>query len=309
MAHAHLHRHPPDPAAAHDAHANTAGRLLFAFLLTLAMLCIEAAGGWLSGSLALLADAGHMLVDAAALMLAWGGARLARRPADARRSFGYARMEVLAGYTNGLLQVALSLWIAYEAVGRMLNPTPILSGLMFGVALAGLVVNAVVLRLLGAHSHDDVNLAGARLHVLGDLLGSLAAVTAALLVRYLDWLRADALLSVLVAALILVGAARLLRRSAHILLEGTPEDLHAAQLAEQIAREAGIGGVHHVHVWQLGGGRRLATLHAQIGKQADATRALADMRRILRERFAISHATIQLEVQDCGEGACSDPAH
>jgi cobalt-zinc-cadmium efflux system protein len=302
MSHAHSHTTHSDHA---HASANTAERrLLIAFVLTILTLLAEAVGGWLSGSLALLADAGHMLVDALALLLAWGGAYMARRPADARRSFGYARMEVLAGYTNALTQFVLAAWIVYEAALRFAHPLPIRSGLMMAVALGGLAVNAIVLRVIGAHEHEDVNAAGARLHVLGDLLGSVAAVVAALLIRYFGWLAADPGLSIFVALLILVSAWNLLRRSAHILLEGTPDDMQAADVAGTIERETGIGGVHHVHVWQLAGGRRVATLHAQVPAQTDAHTALTAVQRVLRERFGIAHATVQIEQTECATADC-----
>lgn len=302
----HAHSHPKHSDHAH-ASANTGERrLLIAFVLTLLTLLVEAIGGWLSGSLALLADAGHMLVDALALLLAWGGAFMAHRPADARRSFGYARMEVLAGYTNALTQFALAAWIVYEAALRFVAPVPIRSALMLIVALAGLAVNMLVLRVIGAHAHDDLNAAGARLHVLGDLLGSLAAVAAALLIRYFGWLAADPALSVVVALLILVSAWNLLRRSAHILLEGTPDDVQAADVAGTIERETGIGGVHHVHVWQLAGGRRIATLHARVAADAEAGMALVAIQRVLRERFGIVHATIQIEQLECVSVGCAD---
>ncbi len=305
QAHSH-HEHSGHDHAGHDRGASSHGerRLLFAFLLTLLTLLVEAIGGWLSGSLALLADAGHMLVDALALLLAWGGAYVARRPADARRSFGYARMEVLAGYTNALTQFALAAWIVYEAALRFVDPVPIRSALMLVVALVGLVVNMLVLRVIGAHAHDDLNAAGARLHVLGDLLGSLAAVVAALLIRYFGWLAADPALSVVVALLILISAWNLLRRSAHILLEGTPDDMQVADVAGTIERETGIGGVHHVHVWQLAGGRRIATLHAQVPAQADVHTALTAVQRVLRERFGIAHATVQIEQLECATADC-----
>lgn len=304
MSHAHSH-HPHDH---HEPGMPVSGerRLLFAFWLTLLTLLVEAIGGWLSGSLALLADAGHMLVDALALLLAWGGARIARRPADARRSFGYARMEVLAGYTNALAQFALTAWIVYEAIERFADPVPIRSGLMLAVALAGLAVNAIVLRVIGAHEHEDVNAAGARLHVLGDLLGSLAAVIAALLIRYFGWTAADPALSIFVALLILVSAWKLLRRCAHILLEGTPDDLDSGDVAATIARETGIDGVHHVHVWQLAGGRRIATLHARVTSGADSGVALAAIQRVLHERFGIAHATVQIEPVECVSDGCAD---
>jgi cobalt-zinc-cadmium efflux system protein len=304
MSHAHSHHTHSD--SQHPSANAGERRLLIAFVLTLLTLLAEAVGGWLSGSLALLADAGHMLVDALALLLAWGGALMARRPADARRSFGYARMEVLAGYTNALTQFALAAWIVYEAALRLAHPLPIRSGLMLVVAVAGLAVNALVLRVIGTHAHDDVNAAGARLHVLGDLLGSLAAVAAALLIRYFGWLAADPVLSVVVALLILVSAWNLLRRSAHILLEGTPDDMQAADVPGTIERETGIGGVHHVHVWQLAGGRRIATLHARVAADAESGAALMAIQRVLHERFGIAHATIQIEQVECVSGGCAD---
>jgi cobalt-zinc-cadmium efflux system protein len=299
----HSHDHPH-----HHDHATPTvrreSRLLFAFALTVLMLVAEAVGGIVSHSLALLADAGHMLVDAGALMFAWLGAHYARRPADARRSFGYARLEVLVGYSNALLQFLLVVWIASEALFRFANPAPILSGPMLGVALAGLVVNAIVLRAL-PHSHGDLNTAGARLHVLGDLLGSLGAVVAALCVRYFDWLWADPAVSILVSLLILASAWRLLRRSAHILLEGTPEGMDADLVGDAILREAaGVRDVHHVHIWQLAGGQHVATLHARAREGYAPDQVILAIRTVLRERFSVDHATVQLETFRCDEPGC-----
>jgi cobalt-zinc-cadmium efflux system protein len=287
--------------------ARSENRLLFAFALTALMLIAEAAGGLISGSLALLADAGHMLVDAGALMFAWLGAHYARRPADARRSFGYARLEVLVGYSNALLQFLLVAWIATEALVRFANPTPILSGIMLAIALAGLAVNAIVLREL-SHGSADLNTASARLHVLGDLLGSVGAILAALLVRYRGWLWADATVSVLVSLLILGSAWRLLRRSAHILLEGTPEGMDADIVGDTIEREAnGVRDVHHVHIWQLAGGSHVATLHARAREGYASDQVILSIRTVLRERFSVDHATVQLETAHCEEPGCRKP--
>jgi cobalt-zinc-cadmium efflux system protein len=295
-------------------------RLLFAAVLTTTTMLAEAIGGVVSGSLALLADAGHMLVDASALALAWIGARIARRPADARRSYGYGRVEVLAGFVNALTMFVLAGWIIWEAVERIRQPSPILSGVMLGVALAGLMVNLLVLRVLGGHGHshshdghdhagDDVNLQGARLHVIGDLLGSLAAVAAALIVRYTGWSIADPLLSVLVAVLILASAWSLLRRCAHILLEGTPEGLDLQQLEDAVRSSHGdIRGVHHVHVWSVTGGERMATLHLDLAEAGDARAAASAARAVLRERFGVGHVTIQVDVMgDCAAPDCQSP--
>jgi len=302
--HSHNHAHDHSPGATRA--AGRENRLLFAFALTVLMLAAEAIGGWLSHSLALLADASHMLVDAGALMFAWLGAHYARRPADARRSFGYARLEVLVGYSNSLLQFLLVVWIASEALLRFANPAPILSGTMLAVALAGLVVNAIVLGAL-SHAHGDLNTASARLHVLGDLLGSVGAVTAALAVRYFGWLWADPAVSILVALLILGSAWRLLRQSAHILLEGTPEGMDADLIGDTIRREAsGVDDVHHVHVWQLAGGSHVATLHARALEGHAPDQVILSIRTVLRERFRVDHATVQLETFDCDEPGCRE---
>jgi cobalt-zinc-cadmium efflux system protein len=296
-AHAHSHHHSHDHAATGEQ------RLLLAFVLTVLTLLAEAVGGWWSGSLALLADAGHMLVDAIALLLAWGGAHFARRPADALRSFGYARLEVLVGYSNALAQFLIVIWIVAEAASRLTTPEPVRAPVMLAIAASGFVVNLLVLRVLGSHDHDDLNTAGARLHVLGDLFGSLAAVIAALAIWKFGWLWSDPATSILVALLITVSAWSLLRRTAHILLEGTPEDLESELLINTIRDESGIVDVHHVHVWQLGGGQHLATLHVRVADDADADHALANVQRVLRERFRITHATVQIERSDGCVGA------
>lgn len=304
MNHAHSHTHDHHDHA-HEASAPGRERkLLFAFVLTAGMMVAEVAGGWWSGSLALLADAGHMLVDAAALMLALLAARMARRPADARRTYGYGRMEVLAGFVNALTQFVLVGLIIYEAVQRFFKPVEILSGVMLGVAIVGLLVNLIVLRSLHGHAHDDVNIGAASLHVLGDLLGSVGAVLAALAVRWLGWNWADPALSVLVSLLILNSAWHLLRRSTHILLEGVPEgmDTHEVETALRGA-DAAIRDVHHLHVWQLASGSRMATLHLELHDRDDGARALAAVNRTLLERFGIRHATVQIDPGHCPDGS------
>lgn len=294
-------------ARAHDhEHPRRSRRVLaFAFALTCAMLILEAVGGWWSGSLALLADAAHMLVDAGALALAWSAAVFALRPADTRRSFGYARLEVLAGFVNALVQLLLVAGIVYEAIKRLLalDAIHIESGVMLVVAVVGLMVNAVVLRSLHGHDHDDLNTAGARLHVFGDLLGSIATVLAALLVRYLEWQWADPVLSLLVSLLILRGAFVLLRRCAHILLEGVPEGVHTEDIRAALSANPVVREVHHVHVWQIASGSRMATLHARLCEGADTQAGLIAIKRELRERFAIDHATVEIELGECADHA------
>lgn len=296
-AHQHDHSHSHEHAHSGDGRSR---KLLFAFVLTTVMMVVEVVGGMWSGSLALLADAGHMMVDALALLLALVGAWMATKPADARRSYGYGRMEVLVGFVNALSQFVLVGWIIYEGVTRLLHPTQILSGMMLVVAIVGLLVNLLVLRTLHGHAPDDVNLAGASLHVLGDLLGSLAAVLAALAIRWFGWLWADPLLSLLVSLLILNSAWRLLRLSAHILLEGVPDGMDSA-LVEASLRGAdpSIRDIHHLHVWQLASGSRMATLHAELHEPADSAQALQAIKQMLLERFHIQHVTVQIDPGEC----------
>lgn len=308
---AHQHDHSHSHEHAHSS-AGRSRKLLFAFVLTTVMMVVEVVGGMWSGSLALLADAGHMMVDALALLLAVVGAWMATRPADARRSYGYGRMEVLVGFVNALSQFVLVGWIIYEAITRLLHPTQILSGTMLVVAIVGLLVNLLVLRTLHGHAHDDVNLAGASLHVLGDLLGSLAAVLAALAIRWFGWLWADPLLSLLVSLLILNSAWRLLRLSAHILLEGVPDGMDSA-LVEASLRGAdpSIRDIHHLHVWQLASGSRMATLHAELHEAADSAQALQAIKQLLLERFHIQHVTVQIDPGKCLDRTqgCSGHGH
>jgi len=307
--HAHAHAEPGHDHAAHshgdigDPGSRRRAKLLFAFALTVAMMIAEVFGGLWSGSLALLADAGHMMVDSLALLLAFVGAWMATKPADARRSYGYGRMEVLIGFVNALSQFVLVGWIVYEAITRLRHPGEILSGVMLVVAIIGLLVNVLVLRMLHGHAHDDVNLAGASLHVLGDLLGSVAAVLAALAIRWKGWLWADPLLSLLVSLLILGSAWRLLRLSAHILLEGVPDGLDCAEVEKSLrVAHASIRNIHHLHVWQLASGSRMATVHAELNEKSDSASVLQAINQLLLERFNIQHVTVQIDP----DGECFD---
>ena len=311
MSHTHDHDHPHvhEHAVSGGGHSR---KLLFAFALTTLMMVAEVVGGAWSGSLALIADAGHMMVDALALLLALVGAWMATRPADSRRSYGYGRIEVLVGFVNALSQFVLVGWIIYEAVTRLMHPGEILSGTMLVVAIIGLLVNLLVLRMLHGHAHDNVNLAGASLHVLGDLLGSVAAVAAALLIRWFDWLWADPVLSLLVSLLILNSAWRLLRLSAHILLEGVPDGMDSAAVEVSLrGADPSIRDVHHLHVWQLASGSRMATLHAELHQHADSAQALRAIKLMLRDRFGIQHVTVQIDPGECLDQApgCTGHGH
>lgn len=310
---AHRHDHSHDAPTATNASTKLGARehkLLLAFALTTLMMIGEAMGGLWSGSLALLADAGHMLVDSLALLLAFFGAWLALRPADARRTYGYGRLEVLAGFVNALTQFVLVGFIAFEAISRLRAPVAILSGPMLIVAVIGLLVNLVVLRTLHGHAHDDINLASASLHVLGDLLGSVAAVAAALIVRWLGWNWADPVLSLLVSLLILGSAWQLLRRSTHILLEGVPDGMHPDDVEAALrSADGSIRNVHHLHVWQLASGSRMATLHAELHDGTQSAQALRAIKQLLNDQFGIQHVTVQIDPDDCPDHASPCGGH
>jgi cobalt-zinc-cadmium efflux system protein len=282
----------------HD-HASSR-RLGIAALLTGAFMVAEAFGGYLAGSLALLADAGHMLTDTAALAMAFTAARLARRPADPRRSYGYERVRVLAALVNSLALLALVAWLVTEAMQRLLTPQPVDARLMLLIALLGAGVNIFVALFL-RHAHDDdINLSAAYLHVLSDLAGSVAAALAAVIILTTGWTSADPILSLLIGALIARFAIQLLRRSAHILLEGSPEGLESHRLAAEVAAAcAEVDDVHHVHAWSLGSREVLVTLHARLHPTQDPDQALTAIKRFLAQRYGIVHSTIQLECREC----------
>lgn len=304
--HGHDHQHDHDHEHGHG-HVHGAGnerRVLVALWITGGFMLVEAAGGFISGSLALIADAGHMLTDTGALALAWVAVRLARRPADNARSYGWHRAEILAAFLNGVVMLALSAWIIVEAALRLMHPSEVLGGPMLVVAVAGLGVNILSFMMLHG-AGTSLNLRGAALHVLGDLLGSVAAIVAAIIILYTGFMPIDPMLSVLVALLILRSAWKVTQDSAHILMEGTPNGLDTSAIAaDLVGNVEGVTNVHHVHAWSLTQGQSLVTLHAHLADGANGNAALAGIKARLGSRFGIGHATVQLE-----RGECTDSGH
>ncbi len=271
-------------------------RTFWAALLTGTFMLAEIVGGAISGSLALIADAAHMLTDAVSLTFAWIAFRLAGRPADAARTFGYHRFQILVAFTNGISLFFIIGWILYEAVRRFLEPIEILGGTMLVVALLGLAVNIGAFLLLHGADRDNLNIRGALLHVLGDLLGSVAALTAAAVILWTGWTPIDPLLSVLVALILLRSAWRLVKESGHILMEGTPAHLDIAEIAGDLTAEVPeIRDIHHVHAWSLTQEKPLITLHARVRDPARSEETKAQIRQRLQERFGIEHATVEIE--------------
>jgi cobalt-zinc-cadmium efflux system protein len=231
--------------------------------------------------------------------------RIGRRPHDARRTYGYHRFQVLAAFVNGLSLIAIVLWIGIEAVRRLLDPVEVLGGLMLAVAVMGLAVNLAAFWILHGGDRENLNIRGAALHVLGDLLGSVAAIVAALVITYTGWMPVDPLLSLLVALLILRSAWLLVRKSAHILLEGTPEWLDVDALRRSLAAAVPpVEEVHHVHAWMLTSERPLLTMHVRVRPGADHDQVLQAIQEVLRRDHGIDHATIQIEPDGCSDGGC-----
>jgi cobalt-zinc-cadmium efflux system protein len=289
--HGHGHEHSHAPAVS----ADNERTVLLALVLTAGFMVAEVVGGLLSGSLALIADAGHMLTDAAALGLAWAGFYFGKRASSATKTFGYMRLEVLAGFVNAVTLFVLVAWIAWEAVERLLAPAPVLAGPMLVVAVLGLAINIAVFLILRRADTEHVNIKGAILHVLGDLLGSVAAIIAAVAIYFTGWTPIDPILSVLILLLILRSAWALLNSSLHILLEGTPTGIDIEKLrAHLVTKVPGVTSVDHVHVWSITSGMPSATLEAAIAPGADPRAVTQAIKRELSNTFGIGHSTVEI---------------
>jgi len=282
--------------------ASNEKRMGLAALLTGSFMFAEVVGGIAAGSLALLADAGHMLTDFASLSLAWFAFRLARRPADWKRTYGFDRFQVLIAFTNGLALFVIAGWIVYEAAERLMGTPHVSGGIMVIVASLGLLVNVACFFLLRGADRENLNVRGAAIHVLGDLLGSVAALVAGGVIMLTGWTPIDPLLSVLVAAIIVRSGWHVVTASAHILLEGAPKELDTRDIGpDLVANVEGVDGVHHVHVWSITQSRRMVTLHALIGETEDSDRVVKDIKARLKEKFGLDHATIEIERETCAD--------
>ncbi len=254
----------------------------------------EVVGGLVSGSLALIADAGHMLTDFASLVLAWFAVRLGRRPATWKMTYGFDRFSVLAAFVNGLALFVIAAWIIYEAVNRFREPVEVLGGMMLWVAIGGLVVNVAAFRVLTRGEKGNLNIRAAALHVAGDLLGSVAALAASLVIIFTGWMPIDPLLSVLVVLLILRSAWKVVRESGHILLEGTPESLDLKAVSTAIAAEVGgVAAVTHLHAWSVTQERPMMTMEIDIKPGEDPLQVKQNIRSLLERTYGVSHVTIE----------------
>ena len=311
--HDHHHAHGHDHSHGHHAHAGHAHgegasetALLLALWITAGFMIAEAIGGWLAGSLALVADAAHMLADAGALAMSYAAVRAARRPVSQVMSYGHHRWQVLAAFVNGLALLLLSAWIVLEAAHRLVSPAAIQARTMMAVAALGVAAN-VLSYLVLSRGERTLNVRSALLHVAADILGNIGALVAGLLIWLTHWTPIDPILSMITAILIVRGGYRITRESAHILLEGTPAAFDAAEVERQIkAAVPTVTAVHHVHAWSLNDERPMLTLHVVVREGADTMAFLAGVHGALRTQLNIVHATVQIETVACGDD-CGGP--
>lgn len=301
---AHSHSGHTDPHQ-HQAADGNRSRLLAAFIVTAVYMLAEIIGGVLSGSLALLADAGHMLTDAAALLMALLALQLARRKPNSRHTFGLLRLTTLAAFVNALALLVITVLIVWEAVQRFAHPQPVAGGAMLVIAAGGLLANLLSFWLLHRGSAEkNLNVRAAALHVMGDLLGSVGAIAAALIIMFTGWTPADPILSVLVSLLVLRSGWRLIRESSHELLEGAPQTIDVEKLQRTLTLQIEeVRNVHHVHLWQVGE-KPVITLHVQVIPPHDHDALLARIHRHLQQHYQIEHATVQMEYQRCEGERC-----
>lgn len=282
----------------HANHAELTGnrrRLAMALGLTATYMVAEIIGGLAANSLALLADAGHMFSDAAALGLSLVAVMLAQRPATANRTYGFHRAEILAALTNGAALLTLSVLIAREAWERLAEPPEVRGGLMLGIACGGLLINLVNLLVLSGGRHHNLNVRGAWLHVVADTLGSVGAIAAAALIYLFGWRWADPIASFVIAALVLYSSWGLIRETLDVLMEGVPKGISVDEVTKALQALPGVIDTHDLHVWSLTSGRNMATTHLVIAEDADHQAIIDAANQTLAERFSISHSTIQVE--------------
>ena len=285
--HDHVHRRP-----------DSRGRLLLVLGLVVTYMVAEIVGGLISGSLALIADAGHMLSDAGALIVTLAAMRIARRPASSTHTFGYYRAEILGALINGVALLAIGGYVLAGAYRRIAEPVEVAGITMVAVAAGGLMVNLISLRLLRRHADHSLNVRGAWLHILADTFGSVGAVTAGLLILGFDWHWADAVASVLIASLVLISASSLLRQTVGVLMQAVPGEIELPRLREAIESIDGVVAVHDLHVWSVTRARTVMSAHVKAEPSVDRAQLLARISRELRERFGLGHVTIQIDCPD-----------
>lgn len=278
----------------HHSHSHTRRTLLWAVAITLSFAGVEAFGGWISHSLALLGDAGHMLTDASALGLAAFAAWLMHQPSSQRHSYGLVRAEVIAALINSLLMISIVVGIVIAAIDRLSNPHPVTAGMVMGIAFIGLLVNIAVAWVLH-RGEQSLNTRAALLHVMGDLLGSVAALVAGAVIWLTGWTLIDPILSLLICVLILISSLRLLREAVHVIMEGVPAGIDLHEVGTTMANVEGVASVHDLHIWTVSSGNIALSAHVMVENIQGWQPVLVALQRLLHDRFAIEHTTIQPE--------------
>jgi len=288
--HDHGHSHGPGAYRGTDRRA-----LLIAAGLTTTFMVVEAVGGLVTGSLALLADAGHMLSDSFSLFLALGAVMLAARPATSKRTFGYKRAEILAALANGVLLVVVSIWVIVEAVDRLGDPVEILGGEMLLIAVIGLLINLLTAWILYRSAGESLNVKAALRHVMADVAGSVGVILAALVILATGWEAADAIVSILISVLIAASAWSILRESVDVLLEAAPSGMDPEEIGYAMAAVPHVEEVHDLHIWQITSGFPTLSAHVLVGAGEDCHGARRDLEVLLKDRFEIEHTTLQVD--------------
>lgn len=291
----------------HHHHGGSTRMLGYALAITTIFALVEVVGGLLSGSLALLSDAGHMFTDVLALALSLGAAVVAGRQATEKHTFGFLRAEILVALLNGIALVGISFLVLREAVVRVSHPQEVNADLMLVVAVAGTAANLLGMALLHRGSKENLNVRGAFLHMMGDLLSSFGVIAAALIIRFFGWQAADPLISVAIAVIILIGAYRLISQSVSILLEAVPEHIELREVEEAMNSVDGVLLVHDLHVWTLSSGVYALSGHVVVRDQqvSACSPVLRELEKMLEERFQIGHTTLQIESEVCPVNGCT----
>ncbi|MBD7967982.1 cation diffusion facilitator family transporter [Paenibacillus gallinarum] len=296
--HQHDHGHSHGGGGGHThIHTNNKKALFLSFLLITAFMIVEVIGGLYTGSLALLADAGHMLSDAIAMGLALFAFKIGEKAANSSKTYGYKRFEILAAFLNGLTLLIISITIVWEAVQRFSAPPEVASSGMLAVAVIGLIINIVVAFILmsGGDVKGNLNLRGAFLHVIGDLLGSIGAIIAGLLILFFGWSIADPIASLIVAVLILISGYRITKDAVHVLMEGKPDFINLDDVREELLRLPSVLGLHDLHSWSITSDFPALTVHLVVSGEANRDELLIEVKSLLEQKFHISHSTIQME--------------
>jgi len=300
-----------DNCTCHHAHSNVneisnIKVLIFAFILTFSFMFVEFSAGFFSKSLALISDAGHMFSDSTALLLALVAVFIGTKKASITKTFGYKRIETIVAFINALALIILALFIFKEGFQRLFNPVQILVNQLLVVAIIGLFVNIAIALILFKNSKNSINIRGAFLHVLGDLLGSVGVIVAGIIIKFTGYLYADPLISILIATIILISSLKLLKDTLHILMEGTPKHIKPKNISDEImSLNENIINVHDLHIWSLNESKLILTCHIVVNEMSKSQDTIKQVRSFLTDKFDIDHSTLQIEPSKCNLNCCN----